>query len=228
MIEIRNESSPPLTLAGDRTFHVYLPGNAKIVSVLAAGPGNVALLISATPFPGDPGHFTVNFPLRPGATKFAFNYDLPYDGHVAFQTKHSYPLQQFVVMIPPSMKFFSRSPDFQLLETGNPNYQVQAVNRLPAGDGPAFEILGKGTLPPLAAKPKLLGRPRSSPAPHTAPSAALGALEPFSPRMNPHAVQLSSSSQSLILRGLSAILLAGCALLVWRARKAVGNSAVRG
>jgi len=37
MVEIKNESSPPLTQAGERTFEVYLPANAKIDSVLAAG-----------------------------------------------------------------------------------------------------------------------------------------------------------------------------------------------
>ena len=84
MIEIRNDSSPPLTQAGERTFEVYLPTQAKIDSVLAASSGKMGVMISATPVPGEPGHFTVNFPLRPGATKFAFNYDLPYDGRATF------------------------------------------------------------------------------------------------------------------------------------------------
>lgn len=71
MYEIKNESSPPLTEAAERTFEVYLPAKAKISSVLAAGPGKVGVMISAAPVPGEPGHYTVNFPLRPGATKFA-------------------------------------------------------------------------------------------------------------------------------------------------------------
>ena len=152
MIEIRNDSSPPLTQAGERTFEVYLPTHAKIDSVLAAGSGKMGVMISATPVPGEPGHFTVNFPLRPGATTFAFNYDLPYDGRATFRTRRLYPLQQLAVMIPPTMKFSSRSPAFQVLPTGNGNYQVQAINRVNAGEGPEFEISGAGALPALQAQ----------------------------------------------------------------------------
>jgi hypothetical protein len=99
-------------------------------------------MISATAVPAEPGHFTVNFPLRPGATKFAFNYDLPYDGRATFRTRRLYPLQQLAVMIPPTMKFSSRSAAFQILPAGNSNYQVQAANRVNAGEGPEFEISG--------------------------------------------------------------------------------------
>jgi len=152
MIEIRNDSSPPLTQVGEHTFEVYLPTHAKIDSVLAASSGKMGVMISATPVPGEPGHFTVNFPLRPGATKFAFNYDLPYDGRATFRTRRLYPLQQLAVMIPPTMKFSSRSVAFQVLPTGNRNYQVQAANRVNAGEGPEFEISGAGALPALQAQ----------------------------------------------------------------------------
>ena len=170
MIEIRNDSSPPLTQAGERTFEVYLPARAKIDSVLAASSGKMGVMISATPVPGEPGHFTVNFPLRPGATKFAFNYDLPYDGRATFRTRRLYPLQQLAVMIPPTMRFSSRSPAFQVLPTGNGNYQVQAVNRVNAGEGPEFEISGAGALPALQAQ-----APRPPKAPTTVATHAASA-----------------------------------------------------
>jgi hypothetical protein len=160
MIEITNGSSPPLTQSGDRAFEVYLPANAKIDSVLAAyspagrgvGSGKTAAFISTAPVPGESGHYTVNFPLRPGATKFAFNYDLPYDGNAAFHPRSMYPLQQFAVMIPPTMRFRSRSPAFTVLRTGNDRYQVEAANLVRAGAGPQFEISGVGTLPGMLAQ----------------------------------------------------------------------------
>src|SRR5216683_5178117 len=154
MVEIKNESSPPLTQAGQRTFEAYLPASAKIDSVLAAGPRKVSEIISAAPVPGEPGHYSVNFPLRPGATKFAFNYDLPYRGHAEFHTRHAYPLQQLAVMIPPTMNFSSPSSAFKLLATGNRDYQVQAATHVNAGEGPAFEISGTGTLPPIREQAK--------------------------------------------------------------------------
>jgi hypothetical protein len=153
MVELRNDSNPALTQAGERTFEVYLPAHAKIDSVLAAGPGKIGVMISATSVPGEPGHYTVNFPLRPGATKFAFNYDLPYLGRRAtFFTRHVYPLQQLVVMLPPTMKFTPQSSAFQILPTGNNSYQVEAANLVKAGDGPGFEISGVGALPALQAQ----------------------------------------------------------------------------
>jgi hypothetical protein len=220
MVEIKNESSPPMTLVGERTFEVYLPATAQIDFVLAAGPGKIGLLISTELVPGELGHYTVNFPLRPGSTKFAFNYDLPYDGHAAFQTRHAYPLQQLAVMIPPTMKFSSRSPAFEILATGSSRYQVQAANQLPAGEGPVFEVSGTGALPPLGDQAESQALSRSPTVPNRIVSApgrgALPSLATIDSRMK----QAQSSSQSLVLGGVTSILLAACALLVLRARKA--------
>ena len=159
MLEIRNDSSPPLTQAGERTVEAYLPAHAKIDSVLAASPGKIAVLISAAPADGEPGHYAVNFPLQPGATEFAFNYDLPYDGHATFRPKSMYPLQQLAVMMPPTMKFTSRSPAFQVLGTGNDHYHVEAANIVKAGEGPGFEISGVGALPALRAQAQSPAKP---------------------------------------------------------------------
>jgi hypothetical protein len=149
MFEIENDSNPPLTEAAGRTFGAYLPAKATITSVMAAGPGKIGVMIPAQSVKDEPGHFTVNFPLRPGANKFAFNYDVPYGHHVAFQTRREYGVQQFAVMLPKGMKFASRSAAFAVLAAGNPKYQVEATKDLRAGEGPEFELSGSGELPPL-------------------------------------------------------------------------------
>ena len=150
MIAIRNNSNPPLTQAGERTFEVYLPPHARIASVLAAGAGagsgKIGAMISAKPAPGEPNHYSVNFPLRPGSTEFAFNYDLPYTGNATFHTRSMYPVQQLVVMISPTMKFGAGSPIFHALPTGNDRYQTDATGPLQAGIGPSFEVSGTGEL----------------------------------------------------------------------------------
>jgi hypothetical protein len=219
LYEIRNQSSPPLTQAGERTFEVYLPTNAKISSVLAAGPGNIGVMISAAPVSGEPGHFAVGFPLRPGATKFAFNYDLPYDGHAAFRTKHVYPLQQFAVMIPPTMKFSSRSAAFELLATNDSRYQVRAANQLEAGEGPGFEVSGTGTFPSLGGQAKSRARSDlpavSNPAVSTPGRVAL----PSFANIDSGLKQTQPPSQSVVLDVVIFILIAACALLVWHVRR---------
>jgi hypothetical protein len=222
LYEIKNESSPPLTQVGERTFEVYLPTNAKIDSVLAAGPGKVGVMISASLVPGEPGHYTVSFPLRPGATKFAFNYDLPYGGRAAFRTRLAYPLQQLAVMIPPTMKFSSRSPVFESLATGNAHYQVHAANQLKAGEGPGFEVSGTGALPPLGDQAKSQARSQSPAVSNPTVSTPGRALLRSSARIDPRLEQAQSPSQSLVLGGVIAALLAGCALLVWRITKTRG------
>jgi hypothetical protein len=219
MIEIKNESSPPLTRVGERTFEAYLPANAKIDSVLAAGPGKMALVISASLVPGEPGHYAVNFPLRPGSTKFAFNYDLPYEGHVAFHTRHAYPVEQLAIMIPPTMKFLSRSAAFHVLATGNNRYQVQAANQVEAGEGPGFEVSGDGELPPLGEQARSL-TPAPSPA-ITAPTVVTPVRSVLASvsNLDSRAKQTEPRSQSLVLEGMAAVLFAACAFLVWHGRK---------
>jgi hypothetical protein len=220
LYEISNESSPPLTQAGERTFEVYLPAKAKISSVLAAGPGKIGVMISAAPVPGEPGHYAVSFPLQPGATKFAFNYDQPYDGHAAFQTRHAYPLRQFAVMIPPTMKFSPRSSAFEILATGNSRYQVRAANQLKAGEGPGFEVSGTGALPPLGDQAKSQALSHSPAPPNPTLSAPGRAALPSLASIDSRSKQAQPPSQSLVLDGVTSVLLAACALLVWRARKA--------
>ena len=203
MIEVKNDSSPPVIQSGERTFEVYLPAQAKIDSVIAAysatSSGKAAVLISAAPVHGEPGHYAVNFPLQPGATKFAFNYDMPYDGHAAFRPRSMYPLQQLAVMIPPTMRFNSSSPGFLALHTGNERYQVEAANMVEAGAGPQFEISGVGALPALQAQTQ---SPPKSPV-AAQPIAAL----PFRAR--------ARSKQWWVL-STSAVILGACGFLLWR------------
>ena len=224
LVEIKNVSSPPLTQVGEHTFQVYLPASAKIDSVMAAGPEDMGMMISVTPVPGQPGHCAVNFPLRPGATKFAFNYDLPYHGHVAFQTKHAYPFEQLAVMIPLAMKFSSPSPAFQILATGNSRYQVHVVNQVKAGEGPEFEVSGSGALPPPGHQAKTQS-PSLLPLHPAQPALARTALPALARIDSPLKQPARPTSQSLVLVGVTSVLLAACTLLIWRGRKARSLSA---
>jgi hypothetical protein len=217
MYEVSNASSPPLTLAGERTFEVYLPPNTKIDSVLAAGPDKIGTLINAALMPGDPGHYTVNFPLRPGATKFAFNYDVPYDGHAVFQTKREYPLQQLAVLVPSTMRFSSTSPAFGILPTGNSSYQVCAANQVKAGEGPSFELWGSGALPTL--EDRSIARAQSLPQSAITPMAS-GQVQASLPSLSGNRGQTQPLSQTLMLAGVTLVLLLTSALLVWRKSKA--------
>jgi hypothetical protein len=214
MVEVINDTRPPLTQTGDHTFDAYLPAQAKIDSVLAAGPDKLGILISAIPIAGEPGHFKVNFPLRPGATKFAFNYDLAYQGRATFRTRLRYPLQQLAVMIPSTMKFNSRS-SFQLLPTASSSYFVEAASAVKAGTGPAFEISGMGDLPALQAGTHAKHQVSVSSA---APALAKGQTATSTP-MPSSPSRLSSRTQSWLL-GIAAVFTIGVLVFVHsRSRK---------
>ncbi|MFZ3341700.1 MAG: hypothetical protein WA213_12505 [Terriglobales bacterium] len=145
MIQVRNDSSPPLTQAGTRAFEVFLPPLAKIGSVLAADSEDMGMMIPASALPDDPGHYAVNFPLRPGATGIAFNYDIPYHGLASFRIRAAYPVQRLAIIIPSSMKFSSSSAAF--VPTRGSPFQVETAAEINPGDGPEFEISGTGAIP---------------------------------------------------------------------------------
>jgi hypothetical protein len=210
MFEIKNASSPPFAQAGERTFEVYLPPNAKLDSVLAAGPERIVMMVSAAPVSGKPGHYVVNFPLLPGTTKFAFNYDLPYNGYAAFQTWHTYPLQQLAVMVPTTMKFSSLSSKFQILKTDASNYQVRSVGQVMTGPGPAFTISGTGDFPSLQDQVQ------------TKLSSYLSALNHTVPPLSEHTnlgFRTSMLWPRLQIMLICCVLLALCAFTFWRVRK---------
>jgi hypothetical protein len=218
MYEVENASSPLLTLAGSHTFEVYLPPNARIDSVLAAGQEKMVTMISAAPVSGEPGHYWVSFPLRPGVTKFAFNYDLPYTGYAAFQTRHAYPLQQLAVMIPSTMKFSSRSPRFQTLASGDNDYQVLAVKQLEERDEPRFELSGTGALPHLSERAnKQAGSPAAVVADSTVSNRA-GALPLALPHTNA-AAKTGSAAQSPLWAAMAGIILLVGAAIAARVSK---------
>ncbi|MGA9672316.1 MAG: hypothetical protein WBQ94_24090 [Terracidiphilus sp.] len=230
MVEIKNDSSPPMTEANERTFEIYLPVHAKIDSVLAAGPENIGVPIAPIPAHDAPGRYTVNFPLRPGSTKFAFNYDLPYDGRAVFRTKNMYPLQQLAVMIPPTIIFASRSPAFQILPVGNDRYRVEAAESVKAGEGPEFEISGVGDLP--STQDQVHSVPRAHAGSFNAPSiSAQGnanpqaqsakALESASIARLP---TLSSRMQWGIASASAVVILAACMIFVWRRQRRLATA----
>ena len=155
----------------------------------------------------------MSFPLRPGATRFAFNYDLVYEGHATFQIVRAYPMRQLAIMIPLSMKFSSPSSAFETLATGEKGYQVHVVSGLNAGKGPSFAVSGAGALPPLAGQAKPTTQQEDAPSGQGAPAPSWALAKPGGG-------QPETSSQSLVLALLTAVFLVICGLLIARGRAA--------
>jgi hypothetical protein len=148
LIAVKNDSKPPRSLAGDRTWEVYLPEGAQIDEGAAQGPGGMPINAAPVPDEKHKGLYYFNFPLRPGESRFQIAYHLPYTGEVTLKPRVSGKLEHFALLMPKSMQFgakvesnFSSMPD----DTGQSTMEV-ATNVTPDKDL-SFRVSGTGMLP---------------------------------------------------------------------------------
>lgn len=150
MYAITNASNPPVTQYGPRNFEVVLPAKAAFESTQVKGPG-VAMWINMTPVPvrALQGHYTINYPLRPGETLFKLAYHLPNQGAATFHLKLAYPITNFGVVHPSSMTFKAlRTGTFQSQGVVNGMLLETAISTPQLREVPAFEIAGRGIAKP--------------------------------------------------------------------------------
>src|SRR5258708_10460318 len=125
MYAITNASTPPVTQSGPRNFEIFLPEKAEFDSVEAKAQEGIWTNVTPVAVKAQPGHYVVNFPLRPGDTLFKFGYHLPYLGAAAFHLKLAYPIKRFAVMHPPSMSFKASSPGAFMNPAVTNGFQVE-------------------------------------------------------------------------------------------------------
>jgi hypothetical protein len=143
LFAIKNGSTPPRALDGDKTFEFVLPAGAEIDSGMAKSPGGQALnsMPSET---GTKGHYAFSFPLRPGETQFQVTYHMPYSGEASFSPKPLAEVQHFVVMTPKGMTFAAKDPQrFQSMPDNSGAGIMVATNAKP-GEDLSFKITGTG------------------------------------------------------------------------------------
>jgi hypothetical protein len=98
------------------------------------------------------------------------------------------------------------------------------VNQVEAGEGPEFEVSGTGALPPPGHQAKTQS-PSLLPLNPAQPALARTALPALARIDSPLKQQARPTSQSLVLVGVTSVLLAASTLLIWRGRKARSFSA---
>lgn len=143
---LRNESKPPRTKAGDRTFEIVLPQGAQLKEGSFLRPGGMPL--SSMPAPTkQKNHYAFENPLRPGQSQFQVTYTLPYGGSQDFVIKPDMPTAEIGIMLPKSMQFKPRGEDFLTAqeESGLATFVAKSV---PAGKTLQFSVSGEGAAPP--------------------------------------------------------------------------------
>jgi hypothetical protein len=171
---LRNDSDPPTTQVQAHNFGVSIPEDAQIKSATVAGPTDEPLRVVASPVPGERGRYEIPFPLKPGLTRYAVTYEVPYGQKVAFHRKVQYPTRQFSVMLPSSMRLTSGAPKF-LRVADQGGMQVQTLNSVQPGEDVTFELSGTGilshSLSPVAPRelpPAAVAEHSAAPAPQLA------------------------------------------------------------
>jgi len=154
MYSISNNSTPPVTQSGPRSFEIILPQKAAFDFVEARRAEGIWTKAPLAPVEGRPGHYAVHYPLRPGDTLVKFIYHLPYAGPTSLHLRLPYPIKKFAVMHPPSIAFKAARPRTFTTSGETNGLRVEAAVQQPlAGDVPAFEISGVGTAPPARPTP---------------------------------------------------------------------------
>src|SRR5258705_505086 len=81
----------------DRPFEIQLPPNAKMQSGLVQFEDGQPL--KQSPVADEQGQYHFVFPLRPGDTRFAVVYRVPYTGEALIEPKIRDAREQFVIML---------------------------------------------------------------------------------------------------------------------------------
>ncbi|HEX7289103.1 MAG TPA: hypothetical protein VF532_23165 [Candidatus Angelobacter sp.] len=215
MYSIGNASSPPVTQMGPHNFAISMPPNATLDSVMAKRATGVWVNVSPVPVQGQQGHYSLDFPLRPGDTLFKFIYHLPYQGRATLHLKLPYPIKNFGVVHPPSMKFKASSPQLFASPGVVQGLQLEQAMGPVTGEVPAFEISGSGAAPvrdAVAQAPPSPALPGAvPPSAHPAPQAA--ATE---------TAARTSNKETWFAVCAIAVLLAVAVVLLWRRNKSAG------
>src|SRR5262249_34581550 len=169
LITMRNDSRPPRTLMSDRTFEIQLPEEAQVQSGLVQVEEGQPL--KQRPIAGDrKGEYYFSFPMRPGDTRFAVVYRLPYKGEALIEPRLRNPLEKFVFMLPRSMKFDPKVAGIYHPMPDTTPDNVQGTEGIIPGQVLAFRISGTGMLDELKGRQKEVS---AKAAPATAPGGGL-------------------------------------------------------
>ncbi len=205
LVTMRNDSKPPRTLMNDRPFEIQLPPEAQVKSGLVQIEGGQPL--KQRPVPGgQKGQYYFVVPIRPGDTRFAVVYRVPYTGEALMDPTIRNPLERFVVMLPKSMKFEPQVAGiFQPMPDTTPDH-VEGTGPVTPGQTLAFRVSGTGMLEELQGRRKQAQQGQTDPAKR--PGGGLGA-----PIEAPDPLQ---EYRWQILAGLAVLMVVGAVCVVRR------------
>lgn len=141
-----NSSSPPVTKSSSDNLVLSIPVGAQIEPATVSAPDGGTLKLPLIPIPGQAGKYRIDFPMKPGLTKYAINYRVPYLGKFVFRRQAQYPMKQIGVIVPDSMRFKSLGAKLFHPDAGQPGTHEEILQSINANEPFAFELTGTGAL----------------------------------------------------------------------------------
>jgi hypothetical protein len=105
---ISNQSNPPRTLAGTKTFDFQLPQGAVLNSTAIQPPGTLPLRVSAT-YCGQRNQYCLAYPIRPGTTRLRVVYHMKQPATSWITLLHRNVAQSVTLMIPESLQLETKT-----------------------------------------------------------------------------------------------------------------------
>lgn len=149
VLQVLNNSVPPVTQFGPGGFDFYLPKGALIGRTGAITQGGMPVQTPAVPR-SDPGHFSFLFPIRPGETQFGIGYTLPYTGKFTFTPHLTGPVKTFAVLIPDGITFTPSGHVAFQQQGSKPGVKTWLAQDVTPENPPEFTVSGTGSLPEQA------------------------------------------------------------------------------
>jgi hypothetical protein len=141
-----NVSNPPITKVNRNNLVVSLPQGSRVRIATVSGPDGGTTRIPLVRIADGSDQYEVEFPIKPGVTKYALSYDIPYDGSIVFRRQAQYAIKRLNVILPESMRFRPLGSEaFHEVGAGT-REREQVLDDIAVNEGFAFELSGTGGL----------------------------------------------------------------------------------
>jgi hypothetical protein len=141
-----NASSPPVTRSGSDNLVITIPEGAQVDLATVSAPDGGTSKQPLVWIAGRGGKYSIDFPMKPGLTKYAIRYEVPYAGELMFRRQTQYPMKRIGVIVPESMRFRSLGARLFHGVVDQPGTHEQVLDGLKANEAFAFELSGNGVL----------------------------------------------------------------------------------
>jgi hypothetical protein len=141
-----NASNPPVTRSGSDNLVITIPEGSHVDPATVSAPDGGASKLPLVSIPGRSGQYSIDFPMKPGLTKYAIRYEVPYTGELMFRRQVQYAMKRIGVIVPESMRFRSLGTKLFHGVVDQPGTHEQVLDGLKANEMFAFELSGNGVL----------------------------------------------------------------------------------